>query len=262
LKNCFLGSNWFEGLVAKKYSEYFRIRFGDLVEEPKFLTYFRKELFLQRHEPGYYIGPHTDIPTRVFTCIFSFAAGPGFEDLGTQLLAHKDPLVRCWGNDHYSPDDFVIKKLAPYTANNFLLFFKTRQSFHSVKDIGNEVPNQRYGMQFQFYEPGGGLFKDLSVPDLLATKHRAAPPLQPTVWVAKTATTLKKTVALASVQPPENKISVEAGDEVVVEQFEAHGEHTKLIGVTQKGRPLGSGTWFVFTSSWNRQKAASATPIV
>ena len=120
---------------------------------------------------GYFIGPHTDTPTRVFTCIFSFADRPGFEEFGTELCIPKNPRLRCWGNNHYSPDGFIVKKIAPYKPNNFLLFFKTRQSFHSVKEIDKPVPNKRYGMQFQFYEPPGGIFKDLSEPDLLVTKH-------------------------------------------------------------------------------------------
>lgn len=172
LKDCFLGDDWFERVVYNKYKEYFVLRFGDLVYEEDFFTLFKKEFFLQRHEPGYYIGPHTDIPTRVFTCIFSFAAREGFEEYGTRLLTHKDRLARCWGNDHYKPDDYETKKLAPYKPNNFLLFFKTRQSFHSVDAITEEVPNQRYGMQFQFYEPYGGLMRDLSAPDIMGITHK------------------------------------------------------------------------------------------
>jgi hypothetical protein len=160
-----------KSLILKKYPEYFQLRFGDISLDPDFLVMFRKELFLQRHEIGYHIGPHTDIPTRVFTCIFSFAERPGFERFGTELLAHKDRMVRCWGNDHYDMSDFVVRKVAEYKPNNFFLFFKTRQSFHSVTGITSDVPNQRYGMQFQFYEPGQGLLKDLSAPDLVATRH-------------------------------------------------------------------------------------------
>lgn len=174
LKNCFLSDEWFEKLVFNKYTEYFRLRFGDFADNGKFFGSFRKELFLQRHDPGYFIGPHTDIPTRVFTCIFSFADKDGFEQFGTELCSHKDPLVRCWGCDHYSPDDFLVEKVAPYKPNNFLLFFKTRHSFHSVPAIDDSVPNQRYGMQFQFYEPEGGLFKDLSAPGLMLNNHHKA----------------------------------------------------------------------------------------
>ena len=158
--------------MFNKYEDYFRLRFGDLVNDSDFFTLFRKEVFLQRHEPGYYIGPHTDVPTRVFTCIFSFADRNGFEGFGTQLLKPKDRLARCWGNDHYRPsNDFDIAKIAPYKPNNFLLFFKTRQSFHAVDAITDDVPNQRYGMQFQFYEPSGGLLRDLSAPDLMKIVH-------------------------------------------------------------------------------------------
>ncbi|MDY6781167.1 MAG: 2OG-Fe(II) oxygenase [Cyanobacteriota bacterium] len=171
IKECFLKDRWFENLVLNKYKDYFAIRFGELIETDNFFEKFQRQLFLQRHEPGYYIGPHTDVPTRVFTCIFSFADAPGFEEYGTQLCVHKDPMVRCWGNNHYSPDDFIVRKVAPYKPNNFLLFFKTRQSFHAVKTINERVPNQRYGMQFQLYEPPQGIFTDLSAPDLLTMKH-------------------------------------------------------------------------------------------
>jgi hypothetical protein len=172
LKALFLDGTWFERLVFQKYEDYFQLRFGDLIEEPDFLDLFTKEFFLQRHEPGYYIGPHTDVPARVFTCIFSLADRDGFEEFGTRLLKPKERLDRCWGNDHYSPENFEVVKTAPYKPNNFLLFFKTRHSFHAVDAITEDVPNQRYGMQFQFYEPSGGLLHDLSAPDLMKIIRR------------------------------------------------------------------------------------------
>ena len=144
---------------------------GELVESENFCDLFKRQLFIQRHEPGYYIGPHTDIPTRIFTCIFAFADRDEFEEYGTELIAPKNEMIRCWGSNHYSTEDFVVKKVVPYKPNNFLLFFKTRQSFHAVREIDETVPNQRYGMQFQYYEPPGGLFTDLSRPDLLKHKH-------------------------------------------------------------------------------------------
>jgi hypothetical protein len=174
LKDCFLADDWFVMLAMMSYPDYFTLRFGDLVHEADFCSLLQRELFLQRHEPGYYIGPHTDIPTRIFTCIFSFAEQDGFEEFGTQFLAHKDRLARCWGNDHYAPDNFIVRKIAPYKPNNFLLFFKTRHSFHAVQTVTDDVPNQRYGMQFQLYEPAGGLFDDLSVPDLMQIRHKPA----------------------------------------------------------------------------------------
>jgi hypothetical protein len=163
LTETFLEGNWFPKLVITKFPEYFAIRYGELAQRKDFVDRFRREFFLQRHEPGYYIGPHTDIPSRVFTCIFSFADRPGFERLGTLLMRHKDPMVRCTGYQHYTNwEDFEVVKNAEYRPNNFLLFFKTPHSFHAVKTITEGVPNQRYGMQFQFYEPKEGLFRFLT----------------------------------------------------------------------------------------------------
>jgi hypothetical protein len=168
--------DWFARLVVEKYPDYFQLRFGDLLNENDFYALMQTQLFLQRHEPGFRIGPHTDLPTRIFTCIFSFAERDGFEEYGTQLLAHKDRLVRCWGADHYRDSDFVVRKVVPYRPNAFLLFFKTRHSFHAVAPISEHVPNQRYGMQFQFHEPVGGVFHDLSVPDLMDFPRRTPSP--------------------------------------------------------------------------------------
>lgn len=171
LRKSLLDEHWFEKLIFSKYQEYFIIRFGELVNSENFFELFKRQMFLQRHEPGYYIGPHTDVPTRVFTCIFAFADRDGFEEFGTELIAPKNEMARCWGSNHYPSDDFETRVLAPYKPNNFLLFFKTRQSFHAVRAIDETVPNQRYGMQFQYYEPPSGLFTDLSRPDLMQHKH-------------------------------------------------------------------------------------------
>jgi hypothetical protein len=190
LKQEFLDDTWFEQAVVSKYREYFELRFGDFVDEPDFLGHFTKEFFLQRHEPGYYIGPHTDVPARVFTCIFALADRNGFEEFGTRLLVPKDRLDRCWGNDHYPPENFDVVTTAPYKPNNFLLFFKTRQSFHSVDAITEDVPNQRYGMQFQFYEPSGGVFHDLSAPDLMKVIRTNKGPLPPKERIRKAISTL------------------------------------------------------------------------
>ncbi len=177
IRETFLGGVWFPKLVRSRFPEYFSLRFGDAVELEEFWARNRQELFLQRHEPGFHIGPHTDIPTRIFTCIFSFADRDGYESYGTQLLRPRDPFVRCWGNDHHAFEGFEVVKTAPYTRNGLLLFFKTRHSFHAVKEIGPDVPNQRWGMQYQYYEPAGGVFVDLSRPDLIQLRTDRKVPL-------------------------------------------------------------------------------------
>ncbi|HEX3463717.1 MAG TPA: hypothetical protein VHS78_06675 [Candidatus Elarobacter sp.] len=175
IRETFLAGDWFARLVAAKCDAYFRLRFGDLLDDEDFFSLMSTQLFLQRHEPGFELGAHTDLPTRIFTCIFSFADREGFEESGTQLLAHEDRLVRCWGTDHHVRDAFVVKKLVPYRPNGFLLFLKTRHSFHAVAKVDERVPNQRYGMQFQFHEPAGGVFRDLSEPELMQFPRPRAP---------------------------------------------------------------------------------------
>jgi hypothetical protein len=170
-------------------------------------------------------------------------------------LVPTDPLVRCWGNDHYAPENFVIKKIAPYSPNNFLLFFKTRQSFHSVRAITDEVPNQRYGMQFQFYEPSCGLFKDLSVPDLTSTKHRTAPPKQALSWIANSTTALKRRSVPAAALSAEDKIAIHVGDAVLCQRIESNAEdgHRKLLGVTLNGQQVGA-SWFIYPPHWDARE--------
>jgi hypothetical protein len=177
IEQTFVGDDWFPKLIYAKFPWYFQLRFGEASGTDVLWKRLRTELFLQRHEPNYHIGPHTDISTRICTCIFSFADRPGFEDAGTLLMRHKDPLTRCWGDSHFGFEDFEVVKVAPYKPNNFLLFFKTRQSFHAVRTITADIPNQRYGMQFQLYEPQGGLFTDLSRPDLMLVREER--------WIAK-----------------------------------------------------------------------------
>lgn len=175
ISDALLKDHWLANRLYKTYPAYFEIRFGEAVLEKDFFGQLRHGMFVQRHEAGYEIGPHTDSPHRVFTCIFAFADQPGNEQYGTQFVRPKDPRVRCWGDLHHEDRDFEVATLAKYARNSFVVFFKTRQSFHSVKKLDHELPNQRYGMQLGYYEPARGLFRDLSRPDLM--EDRTAKPL-------------------------------------------------------------------------------------
>lgn len=161
--------DWFFEVLKRKIKEYLFFRYGPLFTDDDFRSFFNIQTFLQRHDAGYFIGPHTDIPTRVATCIFSFAENTGFEEFGTELCAPVDRLVRCSGRTHHSYDGFKVAKLAPYRPNNFLLFLKTPHSFHAVKKMDLELPNSRFGMQIQIYEKDNGIFRDLTA--IKSTEH-------------------------------------------------------------------------------------------
>lgn len=164
--------SWFLNSVSSIWPDYFHIRFGDTFSQGDLYSQLESECFLQRHDSGFYLGPHTDLPTRVFTSIFSFAQDNS-PFLGTNLLRHKDPRVRCWGDKHHPPDNFETYMNTGYNRNQLFIFFKTRHSFHSVPLIKDtNIPsNGRLGLQIQCYEPKGGLFDDLSRPDLMQNRH-------------------------------------------------------------------------------------------
>ncbi len=167
INDTFLKDDWFAKLIYKIYPAFFDLRFGEAVLDPNFFGRLQSKMVVQRHDPGFNIGPHTDAPRRVFTCIFAFADRPGFEEYGTQFVRPVSRDVRCSGDLHHKASDFEVVKVADYSPNNFLVFFKTRHSFHAVKPLVREIPNQRYGMQLAYYEPAGGLLRDLSRPDLM-----------------------------------------------------------------------------------------------
>ncbi len=156
------GGDWFFERIREKCRAYLSYRYGPLAEDADFRSFFKIEHFLQRHDAGYFIGPHTDVPHRVATCIFSFADRDGYEEYGTQLCIPLDRLVRCSGRSHHKPDEFRVVKVAPYKPNNFLLFLKTPHSFHSVRSLPAEVPSGRFGMQFQIYQRQVEIFRDLT----------------------------------------------------------------------------------------------------
>jgi hypothetical protein len=170
-----MNEDWLAKQIYALYPPYFDLRFGELVQQPDFFSLLRRKLVVQRHEPGFFMGPHTDAPHRVFTCIFAWSAEPGFEQYGTTFQRPTNPLQRCWGDLHHKDADFSQVKTAPYARNSFLVFFKTRHSFHGVPKLAAGIPGDRYGAQLAYYEPSGGLFQDLSRPDLM--ENRTAKPI-------------------------------------------------------------------------------------
>lgn len=179
--DAFSDPTWLGPLLRARYPEYFEFRFGDIdaVEADEttggFWRRLRIQTFLQRHEPGFQLDAHTDIPSRVATCIFNLPRDAGDEHAGTQLLVPKDPLWRCSGNSHYPLDGFRVVGTVPYEPNTCFVFFKTRHSWHGVSPQAAMVAGGRVGMQVQLYEPESGAVTDLSAPDLLVNRQLRPP---------------------------------------------------------------------------------------
>lgn len=171
--DAFSDPTWLGPLLRDRYPAYFDLRFGDIdaIEADATTGGFWRTLhtrtFLQRHEPGFRLDAHTDIPTRIATCVFNLPSESGWEGAGTRLLEPLDPRLRCSGNLHHPIDGFRVVETVPYSPNTCLVFFKTRHSWHSVSPDAAKVPGGRLGLQVQLYEPETGAVVDLSAPDLL-----------------------------------------------------------------------------------------------
>lgn len=171
--DAFADPRWLGPVLRNRFPAFFDLRFGDIdaieqrASDDGFWSSLHTRTFVQRHEPGYRLEAHTDIPSRIATGIFNFPPSAGYEDAGTTLLVPRDPRLRCWGNNHYDIGEFEVVTTVPYAPNTCLIFFKTRHSWHSVAPEAALVPGGRLGMQVQLYEPNEGALTDLSAPDLV-----------------------------------------------------------------------------------------------
>ena len=181
--DAFADPRWLGPVLRDRFRSYFDLRFGDIdaIEgrnlDGGFWSNLHTRTFVQRHEPGYRLDAHTDIPSRIATCIFNFPRDFGDESAGTQLLKPRDPRWRCSGNSHHDIADFDVVATVPYAPNTCFVFFKTRHTWHSVAPESVLVPGGRLGMQVQLYEPNGGAVLDLSAPDLVRNWQFVSDPL-------------------------------------------------------------------------------------
>lgn len=96
-----------------------------------------------RHQAGYFLGPHSDLFTKLVVLLIYLAPDESATHLGTSLYRPKDPNFRCHDSKHYQFSDFVRVKTAPYKPNSLLAFMRSDISFHgldplSQSDIGGE----------------------------------------------------------------------------------------------------------------------------
>src|SRR5690606_19753066 len=91
------------------------------------------ELFSDR--TNYFIGPHTDHPTRLLNMFFYLPEDDSREHLGTSFYVPNDPTFTCKGGPHYKFKDFTRVFTAPYKRNKLAIFFKNDRSFHGVEPV-------------------------------------------------------------------------------------------------------------------------------
>ena len=88
-----------------------------------------------RHRAGYFLGPHSDLYTKLVVLLIYLAPDNSAEHLGTSLYRPKDPSFSCPDSKHYQFEDFIRVKTAPYKPNSMLAFMRSDISFHGLEPL-------------------------------------------------------------------------------------------------------------------------------
>jgi hypothetical protein len=88
-----------------------------------------------RHRAGYFLGPHSDLYTKLVVLLIYLAPDNSAEHLGTSLYRPKDPTFSCPDSKHYPFENFIRVKTAPYKPNSLLAFMRSDISFHGLEPL-------------------------------------------------------------------------------------------------------------------------------
>lgn len=145
--------SWFLGedmaqAVLKTFPEQMHARFGE--EWPAVSV----ESQLIRHRPGYFLGPHSDLHTKLVVLLIYLAPDESSSHLGTSLYRPKDPNFTCPNSTHYQFEDFIKVKTAAYKPNSMLAFFRSDISFHGLDPLveSDVQDNGRDVIQYVVYD--------------------------------------------------------------------------------------------------------------
>lgn len=132
-------NRWFMGpelarTVLRTFAEPLQERFGDDSSWPEVSV----EAQFIRHRAGYFLGPHSDLYTKLVVVLFYLAPDAGLAHLGTSLYRPKVSGFTCPDSRHYPFDDFVKVKTAPYKPNSLLAFMRSDRSFHGLDPLSEQ----------------------------------------------------------------------------------------------------------------------------
>lgn len=132
-------SGWFLGpdlasAVLRSCGDRLRGGFGDGPRAPAVSV----EAQLIRHREGYFLGPHTDLWSKVVVLLFYLAPDERAAHLGTSIYRPRDPGFSCPKSLHHPFEDFIKVKTAPYRPNSLFAFVRSDRSFHGVEPLSKE----------------------------------------------------------------------------------------------------------------------------
>jgi len=112
--------------------------FGGYLKTPFAAGEVSVEAQLIRHRAGYFLGPHSDLYTKLVVLLIYLAPDESASHLGTSLYRPKDPDFSCPNSRHYPFEDFIRVVTAPYRPNSLLAFVRSDISFHGVEPLSQE----------------------------------------------------------------------------------------------------------------------------
>jgi len=132
-------NRWFMGpelaqAALRTFAEPMSERFGDEKAWPEVSV----ESQFIRHRAGYFLGPHSDLYTKLVVLLFYLAPDDSLAHVGTSLYRPKDPGFTCPDSKHYSFEDFVNVYTAPYKRNSLLAFLRSDRSFHGLDPLSEQ----------------------------------------------------------------------------------------------------------------------------
>jgi|SRR5688572_2187668 len=117
--------------VLESFAEPLRPRLGERSAWPEVSV----EAQFIRHRAGYFLGPHSDLYTKLVVILLYLAPDERAAGLGTSLYRPKVEGFSCPDSKHYSFDDFIRVKTAPYKPNSLLAFVRSDISFHGLEPL-------------------------------------------------------------------------------------------------------------------------------
>jgi len=147
-------SQWFLGpelaaAVLDKFAEPLGRRF---LGEP--LPDTCVEAHFIRHRAGYFLGPHSDLYSKLVVLLLYLAPDQSSTHLGTSIYRPKDPGFTCPNSTHYPFEDFIRVETVPYIPNSLLAFERSDRSFHGVEPLSDQdiATGNRDLIQYVLYD--------------------------------------------------------------------------------------------------------------
>src|SRR5690349_22392287 len=115
----------------ESFAEPLRSRIGEREAWPEVSV----EAQFIRHRAGYFLGPHSDLYTKLVVVLLYLAPDARAERLGTSLYRPRRTGFSCPDSKHYPFEDFIRVKTAPYKPNSLLAFVRSDISFHGLEPL-------------------------------------------------------------------------------------------------------------------------------